>query len=282
MIHQLNIYGMDKVEVAIDRLKMFEPKEGYYLAFSGGKDSVVCKALMNMAGVKYDAHYAVTGIDPPELVYFIKRNHPDVIFDIPKDKNGNRITMFTLIPQKKMPPTRLARYCCEQLKECHGEGRLTVTGVRWSESNNRKRNQGQVTIMSSGKNDKALESGYFKKNEQGGLILINDNAESREIVEHCYSKRKVTLNPIIDWTDSDVWEFIHEYEVKYCELYDKGYKRLGCIGCPMNAAAAAAELERYPKFKAMYLNAFDKMLKNMDGEQKWKTAQDVYNWWLQK
>lgn len=31
-----------KVEKSIERLKAFEPKEGYYLAFSGGKDSVVC------------------------------------------------------------------------------------------------------------------------------------------------------------------------------------------------------------------------------------------------
>lgn len=57
MIHQLNIQGKDKVQVAIDRLKSFEPPEGYYLAFSGGKDSVVIKALADMAGVKYDAHY---------------------------------------------------------------------------------------------------------------------------------------------------------------------------------------------------------------------------------
>lgn len=56
-LHQINIYGMDFVEVAIERLKAFEPEEGYYLAFSGGKDSVVIKELANIAGVKYDAHY---------------------------------------------------------------------------------------------------------------------------------------------------------------------------------------------------------------------------------
>ena len=57
MIHQLNMQGKDKVQVAIERLKTFEPPEGYYLVFSGGKDSVVIKALADMAGVKYDAHY---------------------------------------------------------------------------------------------------------------------------------------------------------------------------------------------------------------------------------
>ena len=76
MLGQLNIYGMDKVELAIERLKAYEPDEGYFLAFSGGKDSVVGKALCNMAGVKYDAHYSITTVDPPELVRFVKTfNH---------------------------------------------------------------------------------------------------------------------------------------------------------------------------------------------------------------
>ena len=48
---------VDKVENAIEVLRTFEPREGYYLAFSGGKDSIVIKALCDLAGVKYDAHY---------------------------------------------------------------------------------------------------------------------------------------------------------------------------------------------------------------------------------
>lgn len=102
MIHQLNIYGEDKVQIAVKRLKAFEPPEGYYLCFSGGKDSNVIKALADMAGVKYDAHYNNTGIDPPEAVRFIKRHHPDVKFETPKDADGNRITMWSLIPKSEL------------------------------------------------------------------------------------------------------------------------------------------------------------------------------------
>ena len=114
------------------------------------------------------------------------------------------------------------------------------------------------------------------------MILNNDNEESRQLVEHCYMQAKTTVNPIVDWTTEEVWEFIHEYNVPYCELYDQGYTRLGCIGCPMNTAAAA-ELEKYPKYKALYLKAFEKMLKgcrerNIDIS--WNTAEEVYNWWL--
>lgn len=143
-----------KVNKSIERLKAFEPPEGYYLAFSGGKDSVVCKALMKMAGVKYDAHYRVTSVDPPELVRFIRDEHPDVEREVPRyemqrgaEWEGKPITMWNLIPWKLMPPTRRVRYCCQFLKESGGDGRMTVTGVRWAESVNRVKNQGAVTIM---------------------------------------------------------------------------------------------------------------------------------------
>ena len=175
MIHQMNIYGLDKVDQAIKRLQTYEPPEGYYLCFSGGKDSVVIKALADMASVKYDAHYNVTSVDPPELIRFIKDNHPDVIFEKPRDEDGKQITMWTLIPQKGIPPTRIARYCCEVLKEQGGEGRLCVTGVRWSESGRRKRSHGEVTFIDR----KALKTireelseQDFRSTRQGGWFFV--------------------------------------------------------------------------------------------------------------
>ena len=72
MIDQTNFNGLNMVDVAIKRIQMFEPPEGYYLAFSGGKDSVVIKYLADMANVKYDAHYNLTSIDHPKLVQFVK------------------------------------------------------------------------------------------------------------------------------------------------------------------------------------------------------------------
>jgi phosphoadenosine phosphosulfate reductase len=141
----------EKVNKSIERLKAFEPEEGYYLAFSGGKDSVVCKALLDMSNCKYDATYRVTSVDPPELVRFIKDQHPDVAREVPRYDNGKPITMWNLIPKKLTPPTRLIRYCCEFLKESGGDGRKTVTGVRWAESTNRRQNQGAVTILKKNK-----------------------------------------------------------------------------------------------------------------------------------
>lgn len=136
----------NKVKKAIERYKVFEPEEGYYLAFSGGKDSVVIKALAEMAGVKYDAHYNLTSVDPPELVQFIKEKNADVAIDIPRYKDGRQITMWNLILKHQMPPTRNVRYCCSELKERGGAGRIVVTGVRWAESSARAKNQGIVTV----------------------------------------------------------------------------------------------------------------------------------------
>ena len=98
----------------------------------------------------------------------------------------------------------------------------------------------------------------------------------------CHQHHKRVLNPIIDWTDADVWEFIRDYDLPYCSLYDKGYKRIGCIGCPMSTRQIS-ELESYPKFKALYLKAFEELLKVLDDENKrttWKSPEDVMSWWV--
>lgn len=285
MLGQLDIYGRDKVQLAIERLQAYEPEEGYFLAFSGGKDSVVIKALADMAGVKYDAHYNITTVDSPELVHFVK-SFDDIHIDAQTYEDGLRITMWNLIPKKLMPPTRIARYCCQYLKETNGYGRVTVTGVRWAESVNRRKNQGEMTIFSKSAAKELDKAGIqYTKTQRGGIVLNLDNADSRDAMEMCYRTRKTLINPIVDWDDDDVWEFIHKYNIPYCKLYDEGYKRLGCIGCPMSSVKRRlSEFERYPKFKRQYLKAFEKMLnriKEAGLATTWESADDVFNWWME-
>lgn len=269
----------NKVNKSIERLKAFEPPEGYYLAFSGGKDSCVCKALLEMAGCKYDAHYRVTSVDPPELVKFIRDQQPDVHRDIPRDGEGKPITMWNLIPRKKFPPTRAMRYCCDKLKESGGDGRLTVTGVRWAESIVRRRNRG---ILNS--DTKELRTAPEFKPTKYGVVLMNDNDEARRMIETCYQKSKTTLNPIIDWTDAEVWEFIKAENIPICSLYGEGFHRLGCIGCPMaGKKGREREFNRWPKYKGSYFRAFKQMLdaRRIKGlATDWQTPEDVFNWWM--
>lgn len=116
-------------------------------------------------------------------------------------------------------------------------------------------------------------------------MLTNDNTESRKMIEQCYKRHKTTMNPIIEWTESDVWEFIKAEGIPYCELYDEGWHRLGCIGCPMaRRSGREHEFSRWPKYKHHYFVAFEKMIKQriLKGKKcDWQTAQDVFNWWME-
>ena len=274
----------DKVQRSIDILKSFEPPEGYHLAFSGGKDSQCVYHLAKMAGVKFDAHYSVTSVDPPELVMFIKKNYPDVIFDHHywndgkpehyfSDGKPKPMTMWNVIADHTIPPTRQARYCCQALKESSGKGRVVVTGVRWAESQNRRKLHGIADIQTTSqkKHLQAMEDATnYKRNKGGGISFLDDNDISRKMVEQCYQKNKVTINPIVDWLEEDVWEFIKEVaKVPYCELYDQGFTRIGCIGCPLQGREGMlADFERWPKYKELYIKAFNKMIANHPGENK--------------
>jgi len=124
-----DLFG-DVAERAVERLREFEPAEGYYLAYSGGKDSDVLLHLARQSGVRFDAHHHLTTCDPPELVRHVK-TQADVTIERPAE------TMWQLIRRKGMPPRRNVRFCCEVLKEGGGRARLVLTGVRWGESNRR-------------------------------------------------------------------------------------------------------------------------------------------------
>ena len=254
-----------KIDQAISILKSFEPVDGFILAFSGGKDSVCIKALADMSGVNYQAVYNNTTVDPPELVAFI-RSFRDVKIENPKQ------SMRALII-KNGYPTRFRRWCCAELKERTNPGRVTITGVRWAESPRRKNNQGIVNI--------------FGKTKAKRIILNDENDESRRMVEQCYRTQKTLVNPIINWTDDDVWEFIRSQKLAYCHLYDEGFKRLGCIGCPMaSVSQRISQFERWPRYKTYYLHAFRDWIKRVKEsgnaiKEEINTPEKMFNSWLQ-
>ena len=268
------VYTYDKVEAAIKRLQMFEAlaleysPEGYYICDSGGKDSSVIKELAIMAGVKHGVHHNHTTLDHPETVYFVRREKARYEeMGTPYTIHYPEMSFPQLMRKKKMPPTRLKRYCCEVLKERGGQNRVCVTGVRWSESVKRASNRGLMEVQA--------------KKVADGLILTNDNDESRKEFETCQIKGKRVVNPIIDWSDEDVWEFIALRKLVVNPLYAMGFKRVGCVGCPMNSRNAE-ELEALPKYKANWLRWFGHLIEDAkrDGRPcRFKTAEEYYAWW---
>lgn len=275
---------VEKEARAIEYLKMFEPQsEPYYLCYSGGKDSDCIRILAELAGVKYEAKHNLTTVDAPETVRYVQETIGRENIEHPK------YTMWQLIPKKHTPPTRLIRYCCEELKEKGGEGRMKVTGVRWAESRNRLKNQGRITIIGRPKSiQKFAEENdiNFRLTDKGGVVLNDDNDENRRFVEHCYRTSSTMVNPIVDWTDSEVWEFLHHYGCQSNPLYQCGEKRVGCIGCPMQGfKGMKKDFARYPRYRDAYVRAFDKMLKErekagLENKIHWTSGEDVMRWWV--
>lgn len=267
---------------AIERLKAFEPEDGYYLCYSGGKDSDVIKILAHLSGVNFEAVHNLTTVDAPETVNYI-RSQSDVRIDYPE------LSMWRLIEKKLMPPTRLMRYCCSELKERGGKGKVKITGVRWDESNNRKENGGLVKIIGKPKTMQRFadeNNVNYDLSRQNGLILNYDDDASRRMVEHCYRTTSTMVNPIIDWKDADVWQFLHHYGCRSNPLYECAFKRIGCIGCPMAGNdTRKREFELYPVYKLNYIKAFDRMLiarQNAGKPTQWQSGEEVFYFWIQE
>jgi phosphoadenosine phosphosulfate reductase len=133
------------VSDSIAFIREHEPPEGYFVGFSGGKDSIVTLKLVQMAGVKHETYYSCTGIDPPEVVKFIKKHYPDVKWLRPKYSFWEGI-------RKRSAPLRMSRWCCDLLKKDpskHIPLNNRIMGLRAEESS-RRRSRGQVDHMKRG------------------------------------------------------------------------------------------------------------------------------------
>ena len=277
---------MDHEQKAIERLKAASEMSlhAYGLPLvvttSGGKDSSVCVQLAINAGIPFEVMHNHTTADAPETVYFVQSEFRRLeelgikcTINYPYYK-GQRTSMWQLIPQKLMPPTRFVRYCCSILKENGTNGRFISTGVRWAESKKRKDNRGIYEVSGKGK---------------PVIMLTNDNDDHRRLFETCTLKAKRVCNPIIDWTDYDVWDFIEAEHIPVNQLYGCGFSRVGCIGCPMaRKAGRYKEFARYPAYQDMYIRAFDRMIEErsrrgeLDGTRRaWSTGKDVFHWWME-
>lgn len=277
----------DLEHIAIERLQAASEMSLQYYGLplvvtdSGGKDSQVCKELALRAGIPFEIMHNHTTADAPETVRFVRSEAKrfeemgiKYTINMPTYK-GAPVSMWSLIPQKLLPPTRMVRYCCAILKETGGAGRFISTGVRWAESVSRKNNRGIYERISARKETK--------------IILNNDNDDKRMLFENCRLKAKRMVNPIVDWKDEEVWGFLEDAKAPMNPLYSEGWCRVGCVGCPMaSKKVREAEFIRWPRYKQLYLNSFDRMIAErhrrgkMNGDMRMGyTADDVFNWWME-
>lgn len=272
---------MDKLDIAVMRMQEASKmsfqiyNKPLVITYSGGKDSEVLLDIAKKSGIEFEVIHNHTTVDAPETFYHTKRRFKELELAGVKCKTskpvykGELTSMWKLIQQKGIPPTRNVRYCCAVLKENGAKNGFIATGVRWGESKKR-----------------AEKRGIYEK---GQTILNNDNDDKRKLFEHCTIKSTHVCNPIIDWEDSDIWNYIASEKLDINELYKCGFNRVGCVGCPL-ARRNIRQLEfmRYPRYKKLYILAFDKMIEKRKAEGKmddeWrsgKTGREIFNWWME-
>lgn len=262
-----NRYLQAKIDKAIafikhgEKLALSMNKDGYFVAFSGGKDSQVLLWLVKQAGVKYRAYYSVTTNDPPQNVRFIRENYPEVVFLHPKEN-------FYKLVAKKGLPTMRTRFCCSILKETAGVGYATLVGVRREESSKRK-NYKDVDVISKRKEHQDSERVY--------------NIDEMLQAEHqCIKgKDKLVLRPILDFTDSEIWEVIYSKNLAINPCYNDT-NRVGCIFCPFSSKKQILDYcNKYPRAKAKIIDSITQHQSKM--KQKAELPPDEYfDWWVSK
>lgn len=255
---------LNKIDTAIQTIQKAESlalkyqDHGFHLAFSGGKDSMVIYELCKMAGVKFRPVMQVTTLDPPELMKFVRKNYPDVIMERPE------INFYKLIVKYQSLPTMMRRFCCKELKEQSGGSTVTIIGIRKAESNKRaKRNELEI-------------SGHKYSNS-----LDQFNIDNKDQILCIKGKDKILLSPIIDWTNSDVWNFIRNRKMEYCELYDQGYYRIGCMFCP-NCTVKSKQRDRrnYPGVERQIKKSIAELCAKGKYADFNYDIDEIFNWWI--
>ena len=192
-----------------------------YVAFSGGKDSIVTAGLLRLAGIDHQLYYNNTTIEPPAVMKFIRKEYPECIWLRPKHSFFKQIV-------KMNPPLRGAKWCCFHMKKIPGwriKIDQRVLGIRWEESTFRK-SLDRKELVNTG-----TFRSYYKRDQNH---------------THYY--------PIFYWPSWAIWEFIEEQKLEVPHLYDT-FDRLGCVVCPMRKRA---NMEKWRKIYPKHYEAFEK------------------------
>lgn len=292
-MYQPTLDHAEKVERSIAQMRLAAGMSRRYydapllVCYSGGKDSDVLVELALMSGIDFEVQHSRTTVDAPETMYHVwdvfgrLRAKGVRCFYRNPTYQGERISMWSLIPKKQMPPTRLVRYCCKVLKETGGRNRAIATGVRRSESTAR-RNRAFANNFS------VARPAAIDFEDAASLFEDADKAIEHDdnFIRSCRMRGKTSFQPIVEWLDDDVWQFIDERGIVTNPLYADGFRRVGCIGCPFaSVAEREREFERWPKYREAYMRAFAKMLDHRRATglaTEWDTPQQVFEWWMSR
>ena len=233
---------------AIKLIQLQEPEEGYILFFSGGKESCLCKKLMDLAGVNYTAWYASVGGEDKSLLDFIVKEYPDV-----KIMNSEK-NIFDYVKSKGYLPTVYNMFCHNIMHEAVFKisdfSSKSVRGYRYGDIPNR----------------------YVK-----GEIY-----EYEEKRKPCRYLKKTIVSPLFFWYKKDVMEAIDKLRVTIYYTYYLGEKTHSCPFClhlPRDKRVSFYyeydDLAK--KWKAVAQYCYDN---NISLQRRFKSAEEYFYWWI--
>ena len=225
-----------KVKQSIQMTKEYTLKnldKKIFVSITGGKDSDVMKHIVDIAfnelreeGINVDYNLIAfnTSNDTAETYKHLKQHHKMTKENIISPEVG----FYQWIVDKKnyFTPTRFVRNCCSTYKEGQltkimdkKEDTLTFLGMRSPESVKRKDYD-------------------FDLNEAQKKIGKKPNVPENWL----------RFLPIVKWTDAEVWLYILNRKMKYNDMYNKGFNRIGCLICPYQSDVVELLIKNhYPK-----------------------------------
>jgi phosphoadenosine phosphosulfate reductase len=174
------------------------------LAWTGGKDSTTTLHLLrDLCGgqVPIPILNIDTSVKFKEIYAFRDQVAKDWALDLRIERNDQALKEIKIAEDKQECCLRLKAEVIAQAILKYGWQAL-ITGLRWDEQPDRSKVD------------------YF---------------------EHLNTPPHFRVQPILHFTELDIWQYIKNYQVPYCVLYKKGYRSLGCEPCTKLGQAGRAE-----------------------------------------
>ena len=200
------------VKEAVDYIK--ESTENYttkdmFVSFSGGKDSTVTSSLVMRAlsEPKVLHIFGDTTLEFPETIEYVKRFKKENPYT-PVVSSKNKDKDFQELCKLVGPPSRVMRWCCTIFK----------TGSIQRKIKSLFRNKDKIITFYGIRRSESASRNKYERETEGAKIT-----------------KQITISPIIDWMDFDIWLYLLTTKTDFNRAYRLGYARVGCWCCPNNS-----------------------------------------------
>lgn len=180
-----------------------------FVSFSGGKDSTVTSDIVMRAlsEPKILHIFGDTTLEFPETMRYVdrfKKEHPQT----PVLSSRNKDKEFEELCKLVGPPSRVMRWCCTIFK----------TGAIQRKIKTLFRNKNKIITFYGIRRSESASRSKYERETEGSKIT-----------------KQITISPIIDWMDFDVWLYMLTTKIDFNYAYRLGYARVGCWCCPNNS-----------------------------------------------